>query len=37
MPYDPALVSGSVVPYAGLAEGTRASWLEACAAMADAL
>ena len=37
VPYDPALATGSVVPYAGLAEGTRASWLEACAAMADAL
>lgn len=37
VPYDPALVSGSVVPYHQLSEGTRRSWLTACAAMADAL
>nr|WP_246304664.1 hypothetical protein [Nocardioides thalensis] len=37
VPYDPALVSGSVVPYHQLSEGTRRSWLAACAAMADAL
>jgi MinD-like ATPase involved in chromosome partitioning or flagellar assembly len=37
VPYDPALVSGSVVPYHQLSEGTRRSWLRACAAMAEAL
>ena len=37
VPYDPALVSGSVVPYASLSEATRRSWLEACAAMSPAL
>lgn len=37
VPYDPALVSGSVVPYAELSEETRRSWLRACAAMAAAL
>ncbi len=37
VPYDPALVSGSVVPYGRLSRGTRRSWLSACAAMADAL
>lgn len=37
VPYDPALVSGSVVPYHQLSEGTRRSWLSACAAMAEAL
>ncbi|HWJ82647.1 MAG TPA: hypothetical protein VNS55_10445 [Nocardioides sp.] len=37
VPYDPALVSGSVVPYDQLSEGTRRSWLTACAAMAEAL
>ncbi len=37
VPYDPALVSGSVVPYAQLSEHTRMSWLAACAAMASAL
>jgi hypothetical protein len=37
VPYDPVLVSGSVVPYAQLSEGTRASWLRACAGMAEAL
>jgi MinD-like ATPase involved in chromosome partitioning or flagellar assembly len=37
VPYDPALVSGSVLPYAQLSEETRASWLRACAGMAAAL
>jgi len=37
VPYDPALVSGSVVPYAQLSTDTRRSWLRACAAMATAL
>ncbi len=37
VPYDPALVSGSVVPYGQLSEGTRRSWLRACAGMSSAL
>ncbi len=37
VPYDPALVAGSVVPYGDLSAGTRRSWLSACAAMAEAL
>ncbi|WP_240640906.1 hypothetical protein [Nocardioides ferulae] len=37
VPYDPALVAGSVVPYAQLSHGTRMSWLKACAGMAAAL
>ncbi|WP_240341151.1 hypothetical protein, partial [Nocardioides sp. SYSU D00038] len=37
VPYDPALVAGSVVPYNQLSEGTRRSWLRACAGMAEAL
>jgi MinD-like ATPase involved in chromosome partitioning or flagellar assembly len=37
VPFDPALVSGSVVPYGQLSEGTRRSWLSACAAMAATL
>jgi MinD-like ATPase involved in chromosome partitioning or flagellar assembly len=37
VPYDPALVAGSVVQYSQLSEGTRAAWLQACAAMAAAL
>jgi MinD-like ATPase involved in chromosome partitioning or flagellar assembly len=37
VPYDPALVAGSVLPYGQLSEGTRHSWLRACAAMASAL
>jgi hypothetical protein len=37
VPYDSALVSGSVVPYHRLSKGTRRSWLRACAAMAAAL
>ena len=37
VPYDPALVAGSVLPYAQLSESTRMSWLRACAGMASAL
>lgn len=37
VPYDPALVSGSVVPYGRLSAQTRRSWLRACAGMAAAL
>ncbi|MBC9735083.1 MinD/ParA family protein, partial [Nocardioides marmotae] len=37
VPYDPALVAGSVVPYASLSEATRRQWLKACAGMAAAL
>jgi MinD-like ATPase involved in chromosome partitioning or flagellar assembly len=37
VPYDPALVAGSVVPYNQLSEATRMSWLKACAGMAAAL
>lgn len=37
VPYDPALVSGSVVPYGELSRATRYSWLRACAGMAEAL
>lgn len=37
VPYDPVLVPGSVVPYSQLSEGTRSSWLRACAGMAEAL
>jgi MinD-like ATPase involved in chromosome partitioning or flagellar assembly len=37
VPYDPALVSGSVVPYSQLSEETRRCWLEATAAIAEAL
>ncbi|MBJ7359210.1 MAG: hypothetical protein JHD21_17775, partial [Nocardioides sp.] len=37
VPYDPALVAGSVLPYNQLSEATRRSWLRACAAMAAAL
>lgn len=37
VPYDPALVAGSVVPYAELSKATRRSWLRACAGMAEAL
>lgn len=37
VPYDPALVSGSVVPYPELSPGTRREWLKACAGMAAAL
>ena len=34
VPYDPVLVSGSVVPYAMLSNETRSAWLKACAGMA---
>ena len=34
VPYDPVLVSGSVVPYAQLSDETRMAWLRACAGMA---
>ncbi|WP_244928404.1 hypothetical protein [Nocardioides sp. W7] len=37
VPYDPALVSGSVVPYSQLSANTRRQWLRACAGMASAL
>ena len=37
VPYDPVLVSGSVVPYAMLSDGTRSAWLRACAGMAGLL
>jgi MinD-like ATPase involved in chromosome partitioning or flagellar assembly len=37
VPYDPALVAGSVVPYAQLSQHTRRQWLTACAGMATAL
>jgi MinD-like ATPase involved in chromosome partitioning or flagellar assembly len=37
VPYDPALVAGSVVPYAQLSHHTRMQWLKACAGMAAAL
>ena len=37
VPYDPALVAGSVLPYSQLSHGTRMSWLRACAGMASAL
>ncbi len=37
VPYDPVLVSGSVVPYAMLSDDTRAAWLRACAGMAGLL
>ncbi|NYD58826.1 MinD-like ATPase involved in chromosome partitioning or flagellar assembly [Nocardioides marinisabuli] len=37
VPYDPALVAGSVVPYAELSAATRRSWLAACAGMAESL
>ena len=37
IPYDPALVAGSVVQYGQLSEATRSAWLEACAAMAESL
>lgn len=37
VPYDPALVAGSVVPYAQLSANTRRQWLQACAGMAAAL
>ena len=37
VPYDSALVAGSVVPYNQLSPETRMSWLRACAGMAEAL
>ncbi len=37
IPYDPALVAGSVVQYSQLSEPTREAWLKACAEMARAL
>jgi MinD-like ATPase involved in chromosome partitioning or flagellar assembly len=37
VPYDPVLVSGSVVPYSQLSDATKMSWLEACAGMSAAL
>jgi MinD-like ATPase involved in chromosome partitioning or flagellar assembly len=37
VPYDPALVAGSVLPYGDLSHGTEMSWLRACAGMASAL
>ncbi|HWI43493.1 MAG TPA: hypothetical protein VNS81_07715 [Nocardioides sp.] len=37
VPYDPALVSGSVIPYSELSAGTKRAWLRACAGMAAAL
>jgi MinD-like ATPase involved in chromosome partitioning or flagellar assembly len=37
IPYDPALVAGSVIQYGQLSEQTTAAWLKACAAMAAAL
>lgn len=37
VPYDPALVTGSVVPYAQLSSQTRRAWLRACAGMTDTL
>ena len=37
VPYDAALVSGSVIGYDRLSKGTRRSWLKACAGMASAL
>lgn len=37
VPFDPALVSGSVVDYARLSDRTREAWLRACATMAEAM
>lgn len=37
VPFDPILVSGSVVDYGNLSRETRDAWLRACAAMAEAL
>ncbi len=37
IPYDPALVAGSVLRYDQLSEETRSAWLQACAEMARAL
>ncbi|CAM3541513.1 hypothetical protein NODU109028_21495 [Nocardioides dubius] len=37
IPYDPALVAGSVIQYGQLSPATQAAWLKACAEMARAL
>ncbi len=37
VPFDPALVSGSVVPYRELSKETRRAWLSVCSSMAAAL
>lgn len=37
VPYDDALVAGSVVPYNQLSQRTRMSWMKACSGMASAL
>lgn len=37
VPYDAALVSGSVIPYSELSAETKRAWLRACAGMAAAL
>ncbi len=37
VPYDPVLVSGSVVPYSQLSDDTRSAWLTACAGMSALL
>ena len=37
VPFDPALVPGSVLPYLQLSRDTRRAWLSVCAAMATAL
>ena len=37
VPFDPALVSGSVLPYRDLSNQTRRAWLSVCAGMATAL
>jgi len=37
VPYDAALVSGSIVPYSQLSDATKMSWLRASAGMAAAL
>jgi MinD-like ATPase involved in chromosome partitioning or flagellar assembly len=37
VPFDPALVSGSVLPYGELSRATTRAWLSVCASMAAAL
>jgi MinD-like ATPase involved in chromosome partitioning or flagellar assembly len=37
VPFDPALVPGSVLPYGDLSRETRGAWLSVCAAMSTAL
>ena len=37
VPFDPALVSGSVLPYRDLSRDTTRAWLSVCASMATAL